>query len=150
MRVVVQRVSSSRVSVNGAVVGEIGRGLTLLVGIATTDTSTEIDWMVRKCLSLRLFANADSDRWEASIQDIQGEMLVISQFTLYGDCRKRRRPSFAMAAAPDIASARFTEFIDKLSASGLKIQTGTFGGHMHVDIQNDGPVTLLLERDVNV
>jgi D-tyrosyl-tRNA(Tyr) deacylase len=101
MRVVIQRVKSSQVAVNGEILGKIGRGLNLLVGIAATDTETELDWMVRKCLDLRLFPAADNgDRWEQSIQEIQGEILVISQFTLYGDCRKGRRPSFSDSAPP--------------------------------------------------
>ena len=104
MRVLVQRVLSSQVLVAGEVVGAIGRGLNLLVGITDTDTPAELDWMVRKCLSLRLFPNAESDRWEASVQDIGGEILVVSQFTLYGDCRKGRRPAFAQAAPPGQAA----------------------------------------------
>lgn len=146
MRVVVQRVTASQVVVDGEVVGKIGVGLNLLVGIAVTDTEAELDWMVKKCLSLRLFPAADSGRFDLSIQDIQGALLVISQFTLYGDCRKGRRPSFDQAAPPDRAVKLYEQFVAKLRQSELHVETGQFGAHMHVTIENDGPVTLLLER----
>jgi D-tyrosyl-tRNA(Tyr) deacylase len=129
------------------VVGEIDRGLLLLVGIAPTDTAAELAWMARKCLELRLFSASDSDRWELSVQDIQGSILVVSQFTLYGDCRKGRRPSFDGAAPPAIAQALYNEFVALLKTSGLPIETGQFGAKMQVEIHNDGPVTLLLERE---
>ncbi|MEM8779174.1 MAG: D-aminoacyl-tRNA deacylase [Cyanobacteria bacterium P01_G01_bin.49] len=148
MRVIIQRVTNSEVRVNGEVVGKIGKGLNLLVGIAQTDTQVEIDWMVRKCLELRLFsAEEGKEKWEKSIQDIQGELLVISQFTLYGDCRKGRRPSFSDSASPDIAKNLYHLFIEKLKNSGMKVETGIFGAMMEVNINNDGPVTLLLEKE---
>jgi len=147
MRVIVQRVQSSQVVVEGQVVGKIGRGLNLLVGLTETDTATELDWMVKKCLTLRLFPGEASDRFDASVQDIGGELLVVSQFTLYGDCRKGRRPSFDRAAAPDVAEPLFDQFVDKLRASGLTVQTGQFGAHMDVSIENEGPVTFILERE---
>ena len=146
MRVVIQRVTASQVSVDGEVVGKIGVGLNLLVGIAATDTAAELDWMVKKCLSLRLFPATESGRFDLSVQDIQGALLVISQFTLYGDCRKGRRPSFDQAAAPDQAVKLYEEFVVKLRQSGLQVEAGQFGAHMHVSIENDGPVTLILER----
>jgi D-aminoacyl-tRNA deacylase len=148
MRVIVQRVKSSQVTVDGEVIGKIGRGLNLLVGIADTDTETELDWMTRKCLELRLFPadQNNSSRWEKSVQEIGGELLVVSQFTLYGDCRKGRRPSFDKSAAPDIAKNLYDRFVEKLRQSGLKVETGEFGAMMEVGIENDGPVTLLLER----
>ncbi len=149
MRVVVQRVRSSSVTVDGQVVGQIGRGLNLLVGIAPTDTVAELAWMARKCLDLRLFPQADSDRWDLSVQDIQGELLVVSQFTLYGDCRKGRRPSFDGAAPPQPAETLYDQFVGLLRASGLTVATGKFGAMMQVAIDNDGPVTLLLERAAN-
>lgn len=133
--------------VDGQTVGAIGRGLNLLVGITATDTEVELDWMARKCLNLRLFPQGDRDRWEASVQDIGGEILVVSQFTLYGDCRKGRRPSFDQAAPPHQAAPLFDQFVDQLRTSGLNIQTGQFGAHMQVEIDNDGPVSLWLERD---
>ncbi|MBE9127897.1 MULTISPECIES: D-aminoacyl-tRNA deacylase [unclassified Coleofasciculus] len=149
MRVVIQRVKSSEVTVNGEVVGKIGRGLNLLVGIADTDTEAELDWMARKCLDLRLFPADDSssDRWECSVQEIGGELLVVSQFTLYGDCRKGRRPSFTRSAAPEPAQQLYEQFVNKLRQSELKVETGQFGAMMQVSIDNDGPVTLLLERE---
>jgi len=149
MRVVIQRVKSSQVEVAGVVIGKIGLGLNLLVGIADTDTEAELDWMARKCLDLRLFPDTDSsnDRWEKSVQEIRGELLVISQFTLYGDCRKGRRPSFTRSAAPESAKQLYEQFVDKLRQSGLRVETGEFGAMMQVSIENDGPVTLLLERE---
>lgn len=148
MRVVIQRVRSSQVTVEGEVIGQIGRGLNLLVGIASTDTEAELDWMARKCLELRLFPDQQdgSGRFDKSVQEIQGELLVVSQFTLYGDCRKGRRPSFDQAAAPAIAESLYEQFVAKLRSSGLKVETGKFGAMMQVSIENDGPVTLLLER----
>lgn len=149
MRVVIQRVKSSQVEVDGEIVGKIGRGLNLLVGITNSDTETELAWMARKCLDLRLFPGEDSARWDYSVQEIQGEILVISQFTLYGDCRKGRRPSFSNAAPPDSAELLYNRFVNQLQASGLLIATGKFGANMQVSIENDGPVTVLLEREAN-
>ncbi len=148
MRVIIQRVKSSQVTVNGEIVGKIGRGLNLLVGIASSDTQSELDWMARKCLELRLFGGEEgADRWLKSVQEIGGELLVISQFTLYGDCRKGRRPSFDRSAAPKQAEDLYNCFVAKLRESGLRVETGKFGAMMQVQIENDGPVTLLLERE---
>lgn len=146
MRVIIQRVTSSSVIVDDRTIGKIGRGLNLLVGIAATDTEAELDWMTRKCLDLRLFADADGKPWSRSIADIQGEILVVSQFTLYGDCRKGRRPSFSASASPDLAQALYDLFVSKLQQSGLTIATGEFGAMMSVEIENDGPVTMILDR----
>ena len=150
MRVVVQRVKSSQVEVAGQVIGKIGRGLNLLVAIADTDTEAELDWIARKCLELRLFPDEENGtgRWEKSIQEIGGELLVISQFTLYGDCRKGRRPSFDRSAAPDVARKLYEQFVEKLRQS-VRVETGEFGAMMQVAIENDGPVTLLLEREAS-
>ena len=149
MRAIIQRVKSSQVEIDGQVVGKIGCGLNLLVGIADTDTEAELDWMARKCLELRLFPDSagDTGRWDKSVQDIGGELLVVSQFTLYGDCRKGRRPSFDRAAAPEKAKIFYDKFVEKLRQSGLKVETGVFGAMMQVSIDNDGPVTLVLERE---
>lgn len=148
MRVILQRVKSSQVTVNGEIVGKIGRGLNLLVGISNTDTENEINWMVRKCLELRLFPDDEgSDKWQKSVQEINGELLVISQFTLYGDCRKGRRPSFDRSATPTLAVDLYNSFVSKLQASGLKVETGEFGAMMQVAIENDGPVTVILEKE---
>lgn len=149
MRVVIQRVKSSQVTVEGRVVGKIGPGLNLLVAISDRDTETELNWMARKCLELRLFpdAQADTSRWDQSVVDIQGQLLVVSQFTLYGDCRKGRRPSFDRSAPPRMAQELYEKFVQKLRESGLSVETGVFGAMMQVEIVNDGPVTLILERE---
>lgn len=148
MRIIIQRVRSSFVTVNGEIIGKIGRGLNILVGIAPTDTEREIDWMARKCLELRLFPDdSDNSKWEKSVLDIKGELLVVSQFTLYGDCRKGRRPSFSNSAPPDIAETLYEQFVMQLKKSGLRVATGKFGAMMQVQIENDGPVTLLLEKE---
>lgn len=150
MRVVVQRVTASRVMVDRSVIGEIGRGLNLLVGLSPTDTETQLAWMARRCLDLRIFPSPGSDRWDLSVQEIQGEILVVSQFTLYGDCRKGRRPSFDGAAPPAQAEGLYNDFVSLLRDSGLRVETGQFGAMMQVEIYNDGPVTLLLEREAPV
>lgn len=149
MRVLIQRVTASSVAVSGTVVGEIGRGLNLLVGIAPTDTVAELEWMANKCLSLRLFPEGEGGRFDKSVVDIGGELLVVSQFTLYGDGRKGRRPSFSGAAAPELAETQYKAFIALLRESGLKVETGKFGAKMNVAIKNDGPVTLWLEKEAN-
>ena len=150
MRVVIQRVTSSSVVVDGEVIGKIGRGLNLLVGITPTDTEAELVWMAKKCLDLRLFPRAGSDCWDLSVQEISGEILVVSQFTLYGNCRKGRRPSFDQAAPPSQAEALYDRFVTLLRSSDLTVATGSFGAMMQVSIENDGPVTLLLEREPQV
>ena len=148
MKVVLQRVTASSVSVNGEVIGKIGKGLNLLVGVAATDTDTEIEWLVNKCLNLRLFPASESDsKWDKSVIEIAGEILVVSQFTLYGDCRKGRRPSFSQSASPNLAEPIYDRFVAKLEESGLTVATGKFGAMMDVAIANDGPVTLILERN---
>ena len=151
MRVVLQRVKSSQVEVDGQIIGKIGYGLNLLVGIASTDTEAELDWMARKCLDLRIFPDSErpGNRWHKSVQEIEGELLVISQFTLYGECRKGRRPSFDKSAAPAAAKILYEQFVGLLRQSGLKVDTGEFGAMMQVSIENDGPVTLILEREAN-
>ena len=146
MRVLVQRVQSSRVEVAGITIAEIAQGLNLLVGIHRSDTEAELAWMARKCLDLRIFAD-QSGRFSRSVQEIKGDLLVVSQFTLYGDSRKGRRPAFDQAAPGEQAQALYEQFVDRLSQSGLRVATGQFGAMMQVYIQNDGPVTLLLERE---
>jgi D-aminoacyl-tRNA deacylase len=149
MRVVIQRVKSSQVEIDGQIVGKIQRGLNLLVGIADTDTEAELEWIARKCLELRLFPNEENGngRFEKTVQDIGGGLLVVSQFTLYGDCRKGRRPSFDRAAPPAQAKLLYEKFVELLRQSHLPVETGQFGAMMQVTIENDGPVTLLLERE---
>ncbi len=147
MRVLLQRVTSSQVTVEGNVVGSIGQGLNLLVGIAPTDTDAELAWMVKKCLNLRLFPAGEEGRFDRSVLEIGGELLVVSQFTLYGDATKGRRPSFAKAAPPTQAEQLYDQFVLLLRQSGLKVETGKFGAMMDVAIANDGPVTLWLSRE---
>ena len=147
MRVLIQRVTASSVSVDGKTVGAIGRGLNLLVGIAPTDTDDELAWMAKKCLNLRLFSQGKNGSFDASVLEIEGELLAISQFTLYGDSNKGRRPSFAKAAPSEQAEQLYDKFVAMLRASGLTVETGRFGKNMQVAIENDGPVTLWLERE---
>jgi D-tyrosyl-tRNA(Tyr) deacylase len=146
MRVLLQRVRASQVIIEGEVIGKIDRGLNLLIGIARTDTDAELDWMVRKILDLRVFPD-ENRRLARSILDIQGELLVVSQFTLYGDCRKGRRPSFDRSAPGELAEVLYAGFVQKLRESGLRVETGKFAAMMQVLIENDGPVTLMLERE---
>ncbi len=148
MRVIIQRVRSSQVAVDGEIIGKIATGLNLLVGIADTDTEAELEWMARKCLELRLFPESGENKpWQKSIQEIGGELLVVSQFTLYGDCSKGRRPSMSRSASAKIAEELYNSFVEKLQGSGLRVETGKFGAMMQVSIENDGPVTLILERE---
>ncbi len=149
MRVLIQRVRSAQVTVADQVIGKIGTGLLLLLGIAESDTAAELDWMVRKCLDLRLFPDPSRDRprFDLSLSEIQGDLLVVSQFTLYGECRKGRRPDFTGAAPPAIAEELYNQFVEKLRTSGLTVETGKFGAMMQVSLENDGPVTLMLERE---
>ncbi|WP_024621045.1 D-aminoacyl-tRNA deacylase [Metaclostridioides mangenotii] len=144
MRSVVQRVSSSSVTVDGDVIGKIDKGLMVLLGVTHDDTSKDVDYMIDKILNLRIFEDED-DKMNLSLKDIGGELLVVSQFTLYGDCRKGRRPSFTNAAKPDLADKLYEEFIAKAKSQGLNVGTGQFGAHMMVDLTNDGPVTILLD-----
>lgn len=146
MRVLLQRVSSSSVVVNGETVGAIGKGFTLLVGITHSDTQAEADWLAKKIAGIRLFED-DAGKMNRALNDVDGAILAISQFTLYGDARKGRRPSFINAARPEQAEPLFDYFVEKLRGFGLQVETGRFGASMAVDIQNDGPVTLMLERD---
>ncbi|MEL6551881.1 MAG: D-aminoacyl-tRNA deacylase [Cyanobacteria bacterium J06621_11] len=146
MRVLIQRVTSSQVTVNGEVVGAIGKGLNLLVGIAPTDSEPELAWMAKKCLNLRLFHQGESGRFDKSALEVGAELLVVSQFTLYGDCNKGRRPSFSGAAPPAQAEQLYERFVAMLRESDLRVETGKFGAMMDVAIANDGPVTLWLSR----
>jgi len=145
MRAVLQRVRRGRVSVENETIAEINQGLVILVGIGRDDTADEAQWLAEKCAALRIFED-DDGKTNLSIQDIEGEAIVVSQFTLYADTRKGRRPSFIHAAAPDIAEPLVEQFAAHLQAQGVPTQTGAFGAHMLVEIENDGPVTILLER----
>jgi D-tyrosyl-tRNA(Tyr) deacylase len=145
MRVVLQRVSRAKVTVEGRVTGEIGRGLLLLAGFTDGDTEDALAWMADKVVGLRIFPD-DEGKMNRSVQEVGGGLLVVSQFTLYGDARKGRRPSFVDAARPEIAIPLYERFVDLLRATGLPVGTGEFGAMMDVELVNDGPVTLILER----
>jgi D-tyrosyl-tRNA(Tyr) deacylase len=138
-------VSRAEVRVGERVTGRIGRGFLLLVGITHTDTGEKVDWMAEKVSGLRLFSDSD-DRMNLPLADVGGEVLVVSQFTLYGDASKGRRPSFIDAARPDLAIPLYDSFVAGLRERGLKVETGDFGAMMDVELVNDGPVTLWLER----
>lgn len=144
MRAVVQRVKSSKVEVDNKVISEIGKGINLLVGISKEDTKEDIDYIVRKVLGMRIFEDED-ERMNFSLQDIGGELLLISQFTLYGDCRKGKRPDFMKAQGGDAARDIYNQLVEVFKKEIPNLQTGEFGADMKVDIINDGPVTLLLE-----
>ncbi len=144
MRAVVQRVTSSAVSVDGAVVGQIGRGLNVLLGVEQADDLKDIAYLSEKIVNLRIFED-DAGVMNLSLKDVLGEMLIISQFTLLGDARKGRRPSYAHAARPDKARDYYQRFIDAVAAHGITVQSGTFQAEMLVEINNDGPVTILLD-----
>jgi D-tyrosyl-tRNA(Tyr) deacylase len=145
MRIVLQRVSRARVTVDGRVTGEIGPGLLLLVGFTEGDGEDALAWMAEKVAGLRIFAD-DEGKMNRSVRDVGGGLLVVSQFTLYGDTRKGRRPSFVEAARPEVAIPLYERFLEMLRATGLPVQTGEFGAMMQVELVNDGPVTLILER----
>jgi D-tyrosyl-tRNA(Tyr) deacylase len=144
MKVVIQRVSDSSVKVDGKIVGEIGKGLMLLVGIDENDEKTDAEWLVQKILNLRIFGDED-DKLNLSVQDIKGEILCISQFTLISDYKKGNRPSFIKAAKPDKAIPLFDYFKEEISKSGLKTESGIFGADMKVSLINDGPVTIVMD-----
>jgi D-tyrosyl-tRNA(Tyr) deacylase len=143
MKVVVQRVSEARVTVRGDVVGKIGAGLMLLVGVGHEDGESDLIWMADKLAGLRIFED-DAGKMNLSVEDIEGAILSVSQFTLYGDCRKGKRPNFMAAAKPDLAELLYGQFNERLRARGLKVETGRFGEMMEVSLVNDGPVTLIL------
>jgi D-tyrosyl-tRNA(Tyr) deacylase len=145
MRALVQRVSYAAVSVDGRVVGQIDRGLAILVGVTHDDSRAEAEWLAQKVAGIRLFED-DGGKMNLSLSDVEGSVLVISQFTLYGDARKGRRPSFVEAAPPEHAERLVDRFIQQLRRFGLRVETGVFGAMMKVEIHNDGPVTLMLEK----
>ena len=146
MRVVLQRTSSARVRVDDRTTGEIGSGLLLLCAFRSDDTDREMEWMAAKVCGLRVFAD-DEGRMNRSVQDTGGSLLVVSQFTLYGDTRKGRRPSFVASAPGPVAEALYDRFVEILRSHGSPVETGQFAAHMDVELCNDGPVTLILDRD---
>lgn len=146
MRSVVQRVSQACVRVEGEAVGQIGKGFLVLLGVGENDTSQDLDWMVDKIIGLRVFED-EGGKMNRSILEEKGEILLVSQFTLYGDCRKGKRPSFSAAAQPEKAKALYEEAIAKIASRGLRVETGIFQADMKVELVNDGPVTLLLDSE---
>ena len=145
MKAVLQRVRRGRVSVDDSTVAEIGRGLVILVGVGQGDSESEARWLAEKCAVLRVFEDSEG-KTNLSVKDVAGEAIVVSQFTLHADTRKGRRPSFIKAADPKIAEPLVTLFAEHLAAQGVATQLGVFGAHMLVEIENDGPETILLER----
>ena len=148
MRVVVQRVNSSKVTVEGEIVGSINKGLNLLIGISKEDTEEDLLYLKDKILNLRIFED-ENDKMNLSLLDIKGEILVISQFTLYGDCRKGRRPNFMAAAKPEFADSIYKKFLEESKKHVDNVACGSFGAHMKVNLLNDGPVTILLDSKKN-
>jgi len=144
LKVVVQRVRSASVRVNGQTTGKIGQGLVLLIGIAETDSEADVEFVANKCAELRIFQD-DQQKMNLSLLDVGGEILSISQFTLLGDTKKGRRPSFIKAADPEKADEYYQYFNHVLSRKGIKVEKGIFGAMMDVELINDGPVTLILE-----
>jgi D-tyrosyl-tRNA(Tyr) deacylase len=144
MRVIIQRVLSASVTIDSEVVAEIDNGFLVLLGITHDDDSSDIDFLVNKVANLRVFED-DNEKMNLSLLDVEGSALVVSQFTLYGDCRKGRRPSFVDAARPEIAEPLYNKFVEELKKLGIRdVQTGQFGAEMKVGLVNDGPVTILI------
>ncbi|MCA9035869.1 MAG: D-tyrosyl-tRNA(Tyr) deacylase [Planctomycetaceae bacterium] len=144
MRAVVQRVSQASVLVDGQTVGEIGRGFLVLLGVSESDTQEDVNWTAGKIAGLRVFEDQNG-QMNLSLEQVDGAVLVVSQFTLYGDCRKGRRPSFVAAARPEKAISLYQSVVAELQGQGIRVETGTFQAQMEVKLVNDGPVTLLLD-----
>lgn len=146
MRAVVQRVKEAGVKVDNKIVGKISKGLLIFLGVGEEDSEIDLNYLVQKILGLRIFQD-ENDKMNLSVQDINGEILVISQFTLYGDVRKGKRPSFIKSAHPEIGNRFYEEFITKINESGVKVESGIFGAHMDINLINDGPVTILIDSN---
>ncbi len=146
MRAVVQRVTHASVTVGNAIAGEIGPGLLVLLAAGRDDTEAEARWLAHKTANLRIFSDVEG-KMNLSVQAIGGSVLVVSQFTLYGDIRRGFRPSFVKAAPPDVAEALVAVFVDALRAADIPVATGVFRAHMHVSLVNDGPVTIILDKE---
>ncbi|MGQ9730262.1 MAG: D-aminoacyl-tRNA deacylase [Candidatus Zipacnadales bacterium] len=146
MRVIIQRVSQASLKIEGQLAGKIGPGLVVLAGFRDEDTVAESEWIAKRVLGLRVFPDEEGNLNRA-LEDIKGGLVAVPNFTLYGDCRKGRRPSFTEAARPEHAAPLYEYFTDYLQASGLLVIRGKFGSHMHVELVNDGPVTLIIEKD---
>ena len=148
MRALVQRVLEASVEVGGRITGQIGPGLLILLGVRNGDTSKEVQFVAGKCLELRIFEDQDG-KMNRSVRDQAGSVLVVSQFTLYGDCRKGRRPSFIDAAPPTASEPLYEAFVGCMAESGLRTAQGVFGAHMKVRLLNDGPVTVIVEKEAS-
>lgn len=148
MRAIIQRVSQANVKIKGKLVGEIGKGLLVLLGVGKEDTEEDIEYLIKKILNLRIFGD-EKGKMNVSLLDIEGELLIVSQFTLYGDVRKGRRPSFTDSASPDKAKKMYEQFIKKCIEQNIDVETGEFGAEMDVSLINDGPVTILLDSKKN-
>ena len=146
MRAVIQRVSRASVRINENTTGQIGHGLVVLLGIRSEDTVRDLQWLADKIVHLRIFGD-DEGKMNRSLADIDGEMLIVSQFTIYGDCRKGRRPGYSNAAPPEIAEPLYQQFIEAVASQQISVATGTFRAAMEVELVNDGPVTLLLDSE---
>ncbi|CCZ18088.1 MAG: D-aminoacyl-tRNA deacylase [Clostridium sp.] len=144
MRVVIQRVKNASVEIDGNVNGKINTGFLVLLGIASTDTKQDVDYLVKKVVNLRVFSD-ENDKMNLSLKDVNGELLVISQFTLYGNCREGNRPSFIEAAKPDVAIPLYEYFVEECKKQISVVETGVFGADMKVSLLNDGPVTIIIE-----
>ena len=144
MRAVIQRVKHASVSVDNQITGEIKQGFLVLLGVTHTDTEKEVDWLAKKITDLRVF-NDSEDKMNLGLKDVNGELLIISQFTLYGNCIKGRRPAFIDAAKPDMANELYEKFLKKCKGLGFKTEAGIFGADMKVELLNDGPVTLIID-----
>lgn len=144
MRIVLQRVLSANVKVDGEILGEIKKGYVVFLGIGQEDTIADCDRLVQKIINLRIFSD-ENDKINLSLKDVDGELLIISQFTLYADCRKGNRPNFIQAGKPDMAEKLYNYFVEKCKEKGQKVATGSFGADMKVELVNDGPFTIVLE-----
>jgi len=149
MRVVIQRVSSARVRVEGKILGEIGKGFLVLLGVGKEDTEKDADWLAEKIVGLRVFED-EQGKFNLSLQEVGGEILIVSQFTLYGDCRKGRRPSFDHSAPPERAEKLYNYFVEKVKEKGIKVATGKFQALMEVELVNQGPVTLIIDTQKKI
>ena len=148
MRAVVQKVKYSTVTVDGETIGKIDKGYMILLGVTHDDGEKEIDWLAKKIKDLRIFEDEDG-KMNLSLEDVKGEVLIISQFTLYGNCIKGRRPGFTDAARPELAEKLYDQFVEKFKSFGIKTKTGRFGADMKVELLNDGPVTMIIDtKDV--
>ena len=145
MRLVIQRVKNAEVKVDEKVVGKIGQGFLVLLGVTHTDTREEADYLVKKLCNLRVFKD-ENDKMNLGLKDIEGELLIVSQFTLYADCTGGNRPAFINAAKPDLAEPLYEYFCEKCEANGINVERGIFGADMKVTLLNDGPVTIILEK----